>query len=937
MIGRISFPMRKGGRLRRALVPALLIAAVLLADAAGWMASADRIIADLRARPVRYAPTGSVVLVDIDPKSIEEIGVWPWPRSIHGDLLTAANSLGAHRVAFDIDFSSRTNDRDDAAFAAALASSVAATFLASFAQTPSTDEEGLAVSWPIAAFLEVSWPAGVNLPLDPDGRARLFASHVETGAETLTAMPSLLADREIDGRMIGINYAIEASALLRVSYVDLLENRVDPALIAGKTLIVGATALELRDFFLVPVHGVVSGSTIIALATETLLQNRELRAAAMPYMALLLLAALLIIASNNWRPRRSVAFLLGLAVAVELIGFVLFHAAGLSVRTAVAIAILGALALLILLREFGLRKLLAAVSLAEARNSRRILDQVVETGFDGIVIIDARGRVIRANPAARRMPLGRVASEPITFLEDLPYEVQAIVREMRKAGGTGDRADRTFDIAIETRSGTKDRSAVLELSVAPLELVSLDAVNRKEDAVDHFCLTFRDVTQTRRSQEALTAMALQDPLTSLPNRRALELALENARRSPTASCALLIFDLDRFKNVNDTLGHAVGDEVLIEVGRRAAAVLAHAGTVARMGGDEFAAVFAGSDAQTANALALALSHAIDQPFFVNGHRVSTGTSIGIACSRRGDWEIDGLVRHADLALNAAKASMGETRIVFFDPHMEEARLARLDLENALLHALDREQLEIFYQPQVNSVDGSIIGAEALLRWRHPDKGYISPAVFVPVAEETGLIHAIGGWVMKTACRDAATWPCPIRVAVNVSSIQFDAGDLVAVTDAALEASGLPANRLEIEITESAFVRESDHLASTFAALRARGIGFALDDFGTGYSSLGYLHRFPITKIKIDRQFVSGLPDDQSSMAIVRSIMALSHGLSIRTIAEGAETQGQIEALRMLGCREIQGYAYHRPMADGDLRSLLVQQAGQEPAILQALG
>jgi len=344
--------------------------------------------------------------------------------------------------------------------------------------------------------------------------------------------------------------------------------------------------------------------------------------------------------------------------------------------------------------------------------------------------------------------------------------------------------------------------------------------------------------------------------------------------------------------------------------------------LARLGGDEFAIIHEGSASDEAlAALAERIIERLSEPYEVGGHRLAVGVSIGIARLEPGARDITTVMKNADTALYQAKRA-GGGGLRFFDTSMDVALKARQQLEIALKDAAAREEFEVAYQPQFELATGRLVGVEALLRWNHPERGPISPAEFVPVAEEIGLMETLGEWVLRRACAEVASWPAPVRLAVNVSPSQFTRGDLVGTVSSALARSGLPADQLDIEITESLFLQESPAVKATMDALSRRGIGFALDDFGTGYSSLSYIRTFPISKIKIDRSFVTGLPHDREAIAIVQAVVALATNLGLRTNAEGLESEEQIALLRVLGCNEGQGYGLGRPQAGAAVAALL---------------
>ncbi len=425
-----------------------------------------------------------------------------------------------------------------------------------------------------------------------------------------------------------------------------------------------------------------------------------------------------------------------------------------------------------------------------------------------------------------------------------------------------------------------------------------------------------DLTEKRKSQAAITRLAYSDGLTGLANRERMTTTLEQfltVRTSGFQPTALFLLDLDRFKTVNDTLGHQTGDELLKQVAHRLQRMVGEAGVVGRLGGDEFEVVIAHDDVRgRLDALARDVIHSLSQPYIIADQPISIGCSIGIAVAPEHGQTGDHLIRNADLALYAAKEGGRGLHRVYTDDLLAEAR-HRKQLEDDLREALALGQLSLAYQPVVSTRDQRIVGYEALLRWTHPERGPVSPAAFIPVAEECGLIASIGEWVLRTAVADAAGWPAPIRVAVNVSPTQFASPHLPSVVANALAASGLPPERLELEITESVFLNEDEQAQRMFKALKGIGVRLALDDFGTGYSSLGYLKTAPFDKIKIDQSFVRGaIMAGNRNAAIIKAIVTLAETLGLETTAEGVEQQDEIAFVRDLGCSHIQGFVYGKP-------------------------
>jgi diguanylate cyclase (GGDEF)-like protein len=428
------------------------------------------------------------------------------------------------------------------------------------------------------------------------------------------------------------------------------------------------------------------------------------------------------------------------------------------------------------------------------------------------------------------------------------------------------------------------------------------------------------IGELRRARDVGRHLAHHDTLTGLPNRQAfrsrLRQELAQARRHGR-QLAVLFLDLDRFKHINDTLGHAVGDRLLQEVGRRLQGCVRQTDLAARRGGDEFNLVLADvRRGQDAARVARKIQAALALPFKLDGTEFYTSASIGISVFPADGRDLDTLVKHADIAMYQAKAQGGGTHR-FFLPNMNDRALERLELEQSLRLAIDRSEFVLHYKPQVDLLNGRIAGVEALVRWRHPDLGMIQPDEFIPVAEETGLIDGLGAWVLGEACRQAVVWRQEgivlDSVAVNFSARQFQRQQPADVVRRALERSGLPPGALEVEITESAVMQDAGVALETLAELRALGVRVAIDDFGTGYSSLAYLKRFPITKLKIDKTFIRTLLVDPKDAAITQAIVAMAHSLGLRACAEGVETIEQLEFLRAPGCDEVQGYVFCPPL------------------------
>jgi diguanylate cyclase len=437
-------------------------------------------------------------------------------------------------------------------------------------------------------------------------------------------------------------------------------------------------------------------------------------------------------------------------------------------------------------------------------------------------------------------------------------------------------------------------------------------------------------------------IATHDPLTGLPNRNLLKERLARSlaeRHSPGRTIAVAAIDLDRFSSINQSLGHGVGDGVLVEIAHRLESAVPLPHTLARVGGDSFGLLIDSTTARMeAHAITSGMLSALEQPFLVNGEEVRVRASIGVSVfpddARRGD----DLLAHAEAALVSSKRS-GGGRVLFFDPSMSDSMQERIALENDLRRALAAHEFEVHYQPQISTRTGRILSVEALLRWRHPQKGLISPSSFIPLAEQTGLIVPLDAWVLREACRQARIWLAEsginFKVAVNLSMMQFRCPDALETIVAAVDDAGLDPRSLEIELTESALMIDPEKSATVLKRLRSMGISIAIDDFGTGYSSLSYLRRLPIDKLKIDRSFIRDLPTSPTDESIVRAIVSLAHSVGLQVVAEGVETAEQLERIRELDCDQWQGYHCCQPQPAAELAARLVGDAAISSTGLRA--
>jgi diguanylate cyclase (GGDEF)-like protein len=550
---------------------------------------------------------------------------------------------------------------------------------------------------------------------------------------------------------------------------------------------------------------------------------------------------------------------------------------------------------------------------ANLRESNLLLDAALENMSQGLCLYDSEDRLQVAN---KRF-----------------FEIFKLPRDKIRPGSTYKRV-LEYSVEINSHVGktldqlVAEQAEYLHEGLSGAHFLELGdgrviASHYRPTADGRWVATYEDVTERRQAEAKIMHMARHDALTNLPNRILFRDKMEQSLAFDDA-LAVLFLDLDRFKSVNDSLGHSVGDALLVAVTERLQSVLRGGDTVARLGGDEFAIVQSGARPTDATELAGKIIEILSEPFEVLGHQVNIGTSIGIAMAPNDGREPDQLLRNADMALYRAKAD-GRGNYHFFQPEMDAQMQERRRLELDLRKALLADQFELYYQPLVEIASKEVSGFEALIRWNHPERGIVGPDQFIPVAEDIGLISSLGDWVLKQACRDASRWPARLKVAVNLSAAQFRNPMLPLSVVTALAQSGLPAKRLELEITETVLLQDDQSVLNALHEIRQLGVGICMDDFGTGYSSLSYLRSFPFDKIKIDRSFIKELHKGENDcLAIIRAVTKLGSSLGMITTAEGVETPEQLEILSAEGCTQAQGYLFSKPKPVAEIPALLRQ-------------
>jgi len=896
----------QGSKVKRYRPHILVVIALAVVLSTGWHGALRNALADLRFAWQSRSASGDVVVVAIDASSIDQIGVWPWPRRLHADLLRRLEAAGAQDIAFDIDFSTPSDAASDEAFLSALREVGGSTILPSFKQ-PTANGGAAHINRPLKPFSNQSWPAVVNVAIEPDGLVRRYPVGERLGDARMPSMALVLAGQDLNRRPpFLIDFSIRATSIPGVSYVDVL--RGDAAVLdklRGKKVIVGATALELGDRFSVPNGRSVAGPVLQALAAESVLQNRMLHwTSDVSTIAGLGLICLLMMYS--WRrvaPGARVAILIAAGAGIELTAFFVQQRWPLVIDTSLFhIAIVAYLAA-IALDEIDFRSLLGRI--AESRFHR-----IAMSLGDGLVCTDEHHRITVWNPGASAI-FGYMPAEMI----GRPFETLC---------------------ASPVEPGTKTfaiRDAARQALLVPGGAVVVEFEGRRKSGETfpveasfsgwqgtdgfQYGAILRDISVRKREAERVRYLAEYDALTGLANRNTLHAGLAGliaAAERRSSEVVLLVLGLDGFQQINDMLGHSAGDLVLRAVAERLRIEADSKAIVARLGGDEFAIALDCASEPVA-AFAERIARAFEAPLATGTRQHRVRISMGVAVYPDGGQNADDLLGNGHLALSKAKLTRRGSHVIFKSAIRQELE-NRLRLESELALAADRGEFELFYQPQVRLTDGGLVGAEALIRWRHPVRGYVSPGEFMPVVNTSALSERIASWVMETAARQARAWELSgnaVRVAINLSPSQLQSGDLAHSVADLLKATALTPSLLEIEVTEDILLHDEAGVLDMFKRIQQLGVRILFDDFGTGYASLSYLKKFPLDGLKIDRSFVLDLLADSDDAAIVGSTIGLSKQLGLTVVAEGIENRATADFLVSMGCEEGQGYFFGRPM------------------------
>lgn len=895
----------KAGRLHL-----LCLCIVALVAATGLHLRLRDMVMDARFHAATRAPAADIAMIEIDPRSIAAIGRWPWPRSLHADLVRKLGDAGVAEIAFDVDFSARSSDADDRAFAEALRQVGGGVILAAFRQAGET-ADGTLVSYvnrPLPIFESNAWQGLVNVVPDRDGAVRRFTFGATIDGAFVPSIAALLTGRhEPDAPEFRIDFGIDRNAVPGVSAIDVL--RGEPATLAalrGKKVLVAGTAAELGDRFVIPNGNIIPGALLQILAAESIFQNRTLKTTA-PALAFAL-ALLPLGAALLMRRRRAsirIAAVMTLALAAEAAATAVQMAYPVAIDTSLLLVAAVACVLIILIDEVDIRGLLQQAA-------ERRFHNVAMSLSDGLVCLDGEGRITMANEAATRIfgvAAADIKGRPFTDLlapeadPSLPVPAGAaeagnrIVEQLgRRAGGELFPLESSWSI-WETPSGRQ------------------------------YGVVLRDISERRRQQERIRYLAENDVVSGLPNHNRLIAALDEALRDGRPH-RLMLAGLPNFDRMRDLEGQDFADALVRAAAARLRALTPDAILLSRPESDEFAVLLRGDEVAAHQLAGRIIADFRSSPLGFGGRTLRVPLFVGHAgCDHAGAAQL--WLGNARFALAQARVAHEQEGPVAFTRPMREEVEKRVTLEARLRHALAAGEFELFYQPQVDLRTRAIIGAEALIRWRHPERGYVSPGEFMPLVNGTSLSEGVAGWVLETAMRQAAAWQrqgAPIRIGINLAQSQFAAGSLVADVTRLLEATGLQPGLVELEVTEDIILDDLNRVRTILAALRELGLGIAFDDFGTGYGSLTSLRDFPLDVIKVDQTFVRTLAPGTENAAIVAATIELGHALGHSLIAEGIEDEATAALLTRMGCEEGQGYLFGRPMPARELEASWLRRA-----------
>ncbi len=857
-----------------------------------------------------HAEPSDLSIVEIDSDSLRELNSWPWPRGYHAKLLDRLVQAGAARIAFDVDFSSHSNAAQDRMLSEALRRAPRGrVFLPAFSQVVSGSGARAALAWvePLPIFAAHSALATVNLVPDPDGILRSLLPHTGAAFANVPSLNEALSGPALElGDHFLIDFSIDTNSFRRLSYADVLRGDFDPRDIAGRKVLIGATAVELGDRFATPIYRSLPGVYVQALAYQSA-SKAPLRVLppTILYPALIALITVFCLLSRRLKWRFQLVLTLGLCVATLLAMQLLFKEFRLLLPAATFISGVVLAQIVTWLNSLD-RQTLDLIRQSWLLSDRTAtLRAIVDNSMDAILVVDGDGDIHDANRAAaallKRPPAELRGTAVSEFVSDWYTLLHRHVDRNNLRVHASARINAHMSLPVELSIG---RAAI--------------------DGQPSWIVFLRDITRQLEAQRELEYRASHDSLTTLANRCYIEQRLEELTCDGTAAgrrLAFLLVDLDHFKEINDTLGHPTGDRVLLKVAARMRQFCDDDWMVARIGGDEFGILCEGGE--DIERIAQDLLTVIREPLRLDAMTVEVGASIGISLFPDDADDDTTLIQHADVAMYLAKELSCGYR--FYDAAADRHSVRRLSITAQLREAIKYNQFYLVLQPKVTLADRRLVGAEALIRWRHPELGNIPPSEFIPIAEQTGMIEAITDWLLGEILNFIRAHRPELEglsIAINISARSLADRCFPETLAARMRAADVQPGSLALEITETALIDEPDAALDVIERLNAAGLMIEIDDFGTGYSSLSYLSRFRAHRLKIDSSFVIAMVNSPTDRTIVAASIDLAHRLGMQTIAEGIEDETLFEQLREMGCDYGQGYGIDKPMtADAFLEKL----------------
>ena len=800
----------------------------------------DRSILELRMGSKSRPSSGDIVFVAIDQRSIHEFNSWPWPRDIHADILDRLIQLDAAEIFFDIDFSTPSTQASDDKLTTALARAGGKALLPVFKQPSGVGPHAKTdtVTLPMEPFREHAWLVAVTLEPNMSGRVWHYPWGQKIDGLYYESAGAVMAGRSgPKGGDFLVNYGIDPSTISRISVVDLLGGEVRRNQIAGRSIVVGADAAELRDNIAVPGHGVLPGALVHILAAETLLANAILKPlrADVPFVVVVLLVTALSMSSLGTRPPALTAAFCTVSVAVELTAYALHNYGGIVLFTPTLHAIgLGSLFVMIA-RELSFRRWLAHGLRLDAGNTGQLYRHVVAATSDGILVVDESGRILEINGRAQALfGVDRGSLRTSTYTDILPQELSHEISEAMASLHLGHTIPGTRAVLHHNQN----KALYLECSVTPTRLPYRGRTGDLDVPDIVAFVMIQDVTSTHAQQTQLKYLTHHDGLTGAYNRQGFLTIVREILM--TEGCDVITLNIRRFKFVNSTLGRGVGDAILRELVRRLETSAPDPACIARLDGDTFSVGYPYVDVGPSQGIVDEITRALTEPFDVDGTKVHIRVRIGMSRANVGDDPADA-IEQGQTAIDVGRGA-SKHAACHFEPSMGAGQARSRRLEKVLWEAIENDEIYLVYHPQVSILDGTVVGVEALARWKHPEMGDVSPTEFIPVAESSGFIDILGQWVLERACVDARTWSDDISISVNTSPRQFESGTYSDDVLTILSRTQLPPKRLCLEIGETGLASSLPEFDRVLGVMRGYGVSLTLDDFGGEVSSLGSLTR-----------------------------------------------------------------------------------------------